>query len=298
METQIAAETTISLIPSLVKLSPLSVPDLTLIRLLTVSGVSLIGANITDLYMLDIQKWIIPTFITITHIVSSYLGFKLLPNVWSQVLFYMYPFFILIGSYILLQKSIKLFDVIWFIPLIYFIYLLYDHKQTKRQNKDDPEISTFDWVVGVISILVSSITEAAYFLYFLQNPLSGSWNRLAVSYIGAAVLYLAYYTITRQNQKDKKKEKTPRSWLFAILWNCVIAGFGYWARFYSIDKVEPIVYSAISYTGLITGHIFAVLFGIEKITRIDIISIIGVLFSIMGLTFTPHLLGTNSLLVG
>lgn len=300
METLLAAETTLSLIPSLVKMSPLSVPDLTLLRLAAVGAVSLIGADLTDLYSLDISQWFYPTIITIVHVVSSYLGFKLVPNVWSQVIFYSYPFFILIGSSIFLNESIKLFDIMWFIPLMFFIYLLYaDTIENSNKDKREKEknITTFDWTVGIVALLVSALTEASYFIFFRKFPLSGSWNRLAVSYIGAAFIYLIYYLATRQNQKDIKKEKTPRSWLFAIMWNVIVAGFGYWARFYSIDKVEPIVYSALSYTGLITGHIFAVLFGIDAFAKVDVVSILGVLFSILGLTLTPHLLGSSSILV-
>ena len=104
METNVllASETLLSSIPSLIKMSPLSVSDLTLLRLITVGGISLFGADIGGLYQLDISRWVIPTAITIVHIVSSYLGFRMLPPVWSQVIFYTYPFFILIGSYILL----------------------------------------------------------------------------------------------------------------------------------------------------------------------------------------------------
>jgi uncharacterized membrane protein len=174
METLLAAETTLSTIPSLVKMSPLSTPDLTLIRLLAVSGVSLAGASLSDLYALDIQHWIVPTAITITHIVSSYLGFKLMPNVWSQVLFYSYPFMILVGSYFILNESLKLFDILWFIPLFFFIYLLYTETvdpKSDQKKKEMKEMSTFDWTVGTAALLTSAATEAAYFLYFLSNPI-------------------------------------------------------------------------------------------------------------------------------
>lgn len=295
METQIASEMTLSLIPSLVKMSPLSVPDLTLLRLLTVSGISLFGADLNALYSLPITEWVYPTIITIAHIVSSYLGFKLVPNIWAQILFYTYPFFILIGSYMILKKPIRIFDIIWFIPLMFFIHLLYvDTQQSQQELKR--QASAFDWMVGISALLVSSLTEAAYFLYFLVYPMVGSWNRLGISYIGAAILYTLYYLVTRQFEKHTQNEKKPRNWLFAMLWNTIVAGFGYWGRFYSINKVEPLLFSAISYIGLITGHIFAVLFGLDILTKTDIISIMGVLFSILGLTFTPYVLNAPSIL--
>lgn len=168
------AETILSLIPSLVKMSPLSTPDLTLIRLLTVSGVSLVGAQASELYALDIQQWIIPTAITITHIVSSYLGFKKMPNVWSQVIFYSYPFMILVGSYLILNESIRLFDVLWFVPLFFFIYLLYTETidpSSKQKKTEMKEMSSFDWTVGTAALLISAATEAAYFLYFMYYPI-------------------------------------------------------------------------------------------------------------------------------
>jgi predicted exporter len=77
----------------------------------------------------------------------------------------------------------------------------------------------------------------------------------------------------------------------------VIAGFGYWARFHSLNKVPPLIFSGLSYTGLITGYVFAVLFGIDALTKIDIVSIVGVLLSILGLTFTPYGMGSESLLI-
>ena len=303
METQVVAETILSLIPSLVKMSPLSTPDLTLIRLLTVSGVSLVGAQASELYALDIQQWIIPTAITITHIVSSYLGFKKMPNVWSQVIFYSYPFMILVGSYLILNESIRLFDVLWFVPLFFFIYLLYTETidpSSKQKKTEMKEMSSFDWTVGTAALLISAATEAAYFLYFMYYPIQGSWNRLGVSYIGAAILYTIYYFVTKQNKKHRSKSTPPvttGSWVFALAWNLVIAGFGYWARFYSINKVPPLLFSGISYIGLITGYVFAVLFGIDVLTKVDVISIAGVLISILGLTFTPYIMGSESLLI-
>ena len=289
-QVQIASETTLSIIPSLIKMSPLSVPDLTLLRLVTVSALSLFGANLGALYALDISRWIIPSAITITHIVSSYLGFRLLPPVWSQVLFYSYPFFILIGSNLILSKSIRMFDILWFIPLLSSIYLLYTDENQTSKKVEHEEISTFDWTVGIVSLLVSAATEAAYFLYFLSYPLVGGWNRVAISYIGAAIIYTLYYIATNQYNKQKDTKK-PANWLFAIVWNIVISGFGYFGRFWSQDKVAPILYSAISYVGLITGYIFSVLVGQDTVTKVDIVSLVGVLFSILGLTYTPILIG-------
>jgi drug/metabolite transporter (DMT)-like permease len=154
-------------------------------------------------------------------------------------------------------------------------------------------MGTFEWSVGTISILISAITEAGYFIYFLSNPLGSSWNRLGVSYIGAAILYGIYYIITNQStktNKDDKKEKKPRNWIFAIIWNLVIAGFGYWGRFSSQDTVSPLLYSALSYTGLLSGYSISVALGQDALTKTDIVSILGVLFSILGLTFTPILM--------
>ena len=295
METLIASEITLSTIPSLIKMSPLSVPDLTLLRLIAVSLVSFIGLDIGTIYNLDIQQWLYPTLITIVHIVSSYLGFRMLPTVWSQVLFFTYPFFILIGSYIVLQKSIKLFDVMWFIPLLSSIYLLYSDvnnvENKKKEKESGHKMGTFEWTVGVVSILISAATEAAYFIYFLSNPLDGSWNRLGVSYIGAAILYAIYYFITNQTQKSNDNKK-PRNWVFAIVWNLVIAGFGYWGRFQSQDTVSPLLYSALSYTGLLSGYGISVALGQDALTKTDIVSILGVLFSILGLTFTPSFMAS------
>lgn len=295
METLIASEITLSTIPSLIKMSPLSVPDLTLLRLIAVSLVSFIGLDVGTMYNLDIKEWLYPTIITIVHIVSSYLGFRMLPTVWSQVLFFTYPFFILVGSYVVLNKSIKLFDIMWFIPLLFSIYLLYldvDNKENKKKQKElGKKMGAFEWSVGIVSILISALTEAAYFIYFLYNPVEGSWNRLGVSYIGAAILYTIYYLLTHQSQKHIEHKK-PRNWLFAILWNIIVAGFGYWGRFYSQDKVSPLLYSALSYTGLLSGYGISVLLGQDAMTKTDIISIIGVLFSILGLTFTPSLMST------
>lgn len=231
-----ASETALSLIPSLIKMSPLTVPDLTILRLLSVAGISMVGANLVDLYHLDISRWIIPTCITIVHVVSSYIGFRMIPPVWTQVIFYTYPFMILIGSYLILSKQIRIFDVVWFIPLLFSIYILYtdvnNKKNIQHRKETDTELGTFEWVVGIVSLLLSAGTEAAYYLYFLQFPLSGSWNRVAVSYIGAAIVYSIYYIATQQYNKFTTKKK-PKHWLFALLWNVVISGFGYFGRFWS-----------------------------------------------------------------
>ena len=250
-----------------------------------------------DLYSLDISQWIYPTVITIVHVVSSYLGFRMVPPAWSQVIFFTYPFFILVGSFILLNKSIKLFDIIWFIPLLFSIYTLYkdinNKDKVKHRKNTNRQLGMFEWTVGIISLFVSAATEASYYLYFLEYPLAGSWNRLGVSYIGAALLYSLYYFITGQHNKFTKNKK-PRHWLFAMVWNVFISGFGYFGRFWSLDKVQPIVYSALSYTGLITGYIFSVLLGLDVVSKADIISILAILFSILGLTFTPSLIATST----
>jgi len=69
--------------------------------------------------------------------------------------------------------------------------------------------------------------------------------------------------------------------MYVVLGNIMIATLGYAFRFLSIPRVEPVIFSIISYTGIFTVVLYNLLFKLEVIGIKKILSLLSLFVSLV-----------------
>ena len=175
--------------------------------------------------------------VNLIHIYSSYLGFQKLDSGVAYSLFYTYPFFILLfsGNPILL---------IYLLPLVGIIFLTYS--SWKEQSKKN-------LIIGIIAILIASLTETG--IYFIVKRLNekNSWIPLFIAYFLPSLLITA---ILNKNVIPKEEIKNKTKLVLLLVGNAVIGSLGYFLRFYTINKLSTMTYSSLSYFGIFMAYVY------------------------------------------
>jgi drug/metabolite transporter (DMT)-like permease len=65
----------------------------------------------------------------------------------------------------------------------------------------------------------------------------------------------------------------------ALVINGVIGAIGYWLRFYSVYRLEPSIYSILSFFGIIMAYIYGIMFDNESINWMKIAAILLIILS-------------------
>jgi drug/metabolite transporter (DMT)-like permease len=69
--------------------------------------------------------------------------------------------------------------------------------------------------------------------------------------------------------------------LILLLLNGIIGSVGYFLRFYSINKISVLLFSILSYFGIITAYLYGYIFNNEKFTlQNSIVTIIIILINL------------------
>jgi len=175
--------------------------------------------------------------VNLIHIYSSYLGFQKLDSGVAYSLFYTYPFFILLfsGNPILL---------IYLLPLVGIIFLTYS--SWKEQSKKN-------LIIGIIAILIASLTETG--IYFIVKRLNekNSWIPLFMAYFLPSLVITA---ILNKNVIPKKEITNKTKLVLLLVGNAVIGSLGYFLRFYTINKLSTMTYSSLSYFGIFMAYVY------------------------------------------
>lgn len=266
------------LISPLIQLTPnLTIPDLSILRFIILSAIFSTTANFTDLYNLDIQYWWQPSIANIIFTVFSYLGTRLLTPTWSLSLISLLPFAHIIYGWSFESSPIRPIDIIWFFPVLYAFYILYQTANKPKSKEKD--IHYFDWYVGIISIIL------ALFALTYQNKLLDSFpiqNKSIQGFVtnsGAAILYLIYYAFT---QTPITTDKRPRHWLFGLSWNAIIMWF------ISVQFTSDSFHSIWNLLGILSAYVISLICGLDIFEKEDIIAFISLSSGLFGLSMMPE----------
>jgi drug/metabolite transporter (DMT)-like permease len=198
------------------------------------------------------------SLLTLLHVFVSYKGFLLLEGGIAYTIFYMYPLLILLLS------GVK-FNYILLLASFIGVLLLSDESFKNIKDKET-ENTTFKYK-GLLYILGATITEALIYFSIKKINTTNSWNHVFLSYFIGAVILTGYLNI---NIKDKFNEKITKS----LVINSLIGSIGYYLRFYSISRLSPLLYSVLSYFGVVMSHVYGIAFNNEVLTIKKIIGTI------------------------
>ena len=245
---KILSEALLSLYPVFVKHIDLPIQTQMWSRFFTYSFFSMFFIDKTIVPLITSWDGILLMIVTMVHVFVSYQGFLLLESGISYALFYTYPLFIYLGTYFSIHPY-------FIFPLLGTWLMYYDNKEIN--------------LVGMIMILLAAITEAMIYFIVRRIKTPNPWNHVFISYVLGAILFSVFI-------KDVQKLKSV-STLLSVGINAIIGLIGYLLRFYATTRLSPILFSFLSYIGIIMAFIYGIIFSQESITFYKILSTILIL---------------------
>jgi len=248
----VGSEVTLALYPILIKTIPTSLDTQLFYRFLVFTVFGFVFATQKDIF----QTWGTATglfrslglgALTLLHVSLSYYAFEQLPTGTAMSLFYTYPIWNLLGAMIGFQESFSVTNL--FLISTAFLGTLLIARDTKDEKKKE-----IHWK-GISAALLSAITESAMYFAVRTAAQPNPFFSILELY-PAAFLYLIGYLFSRKLPVDISfKTVQP-----LVLFNLIIGFFGYAIRFYAIPRVSTIVFSLLSFFGVIASFAWGNLF--------------------------------------
>jgi drug/metabolite transporter (DMT)-like permease len=251
------SEAALALYPILIKTVPTNLPTQLLSRLITYSILGFVFASPSDIQ----QTWgnlpgILRSFglgaITLVHIASSYFAFDSLPTGISMSLFYTYPIFNILGAALFFQESFGLQEIaLVFLAFIGAILLSFAHKNSVESTNESMNWSS----TGIFAGILAALTESA--MYFAVRTAKQPDPFFAVLELYPAALPLLLGALFFMKSPIDLRLS---SWTPMILFNTLVGFVGYCLRFYAIPRLSTVVFSLLSFVGVIASFVWGYLF--------------------------------------
>jgi drug/metabolite transporter (DMT)-like permease len=253
----IGSEAALALYPLLIKNVPTNLATQVVSRALVYSGLAYFFASQSDVMMTwgNLQGILRSSslgLLTLFHIGSSYYAFQELPTGVSISLFYTYPIWNLLGAAIGFGESFSLIQIS--LVLIGFagaVLVAYGNKDPDPQKQKDP----FKWK-GVVAALFAALSESAMYFAVRTAERPSPFYAILELYPGALLALLPVLWYTKSSIDFR-----PQVWARMLSFNTLIGFLGYALRFYAIPRVSTVVFSLLSFVGVLAsfgwGYLFA-----------------------------------------
>lgn len=170
-------------------------------------------------------------------------------------LFYTYPIWNLIGAAIGFGETFTLVQVLLVtLGFVGAVLVAYGNKETDPQKQKDP----FNWK-GLLAGLLAALTESA--IYFAVRTAERPSPFYAVLELyPMALLVMIGFAVVSKSSVDTR----PEVWARMLSFNTLIGFIGYCLRFYAIPRLPTVMFSLLSFVGVISSFVFGYLFVNEK----------------------------------
>lgn len=247
----VASEVLLSAYPLLIKRIDMSVVFQTGLRLFVFTVLAALIGTAPSLDVLASTETVLMGGTYLLHIFSSYTAFSLLSAGNAMALFYTYPLWNILGTALLLGEQLDFTTLPWIgVALAGAIALA----QPTAKN----------WSLGgVVMALTAALTETAVYLWFkthsekeTQDPTP--WTKMVQMFGGGGLLWaLAAATATVAGLTTAHMFRSSLSGLAAILGFNALVGFGGYAlRLYMIPKVSTVLFSSLSFFGIVSAYLY------------------------------------------
>lgn len=245
------SEVLLSAYPLLIKRIDMSVVFQTGLRLFVFTVLAALIGTVPPLDVLASTETILMGGTYLLHIFSSYMAFSLLSAGNAMALFYTYPLWNILGTSLLLGEQLDLTKIPWIgVALAGAIALA----QPTAKN----------WSLGgVVMALTAALTETAVYLWFKSHPKEETkdptpWTKMIQMFGGSGLLWaLAIATATIAGLTTTYMFRSSLSGLAAILgFNALIGFGGYALRLYMIPKVSTVLFSSLSFFGIVSAYLY------------------------------------------
>lgn len=247
----IGSEIVLALYPLLIKLVPTNLWTQLLARFLVytvLAGFLADWSNIQETWLTASGATTSMVFgsLSLVHVFLSYFAFSRLPSGEAMSLFYTYPIWNLLGASFLYGETFSLLQVGLVLVSLVGVYFV--------TKKDESDKESLDWK-GIAAGLGAALTESLmYFVVRTKSP--NPFYSILQLYPGGLVPLIA--GIFMQQAPISTNGSV---WLPLILFNAFVGFAGYALRFYAVPKVKTIVFSLLSFFGVLAsfgwGYLFA-----------------------------------------
>lgn len=195
------------------------------------------------------------------HVGVSYKAFSDLPAGNAMAIFYAYPIWNLIGAYFIFNERIPWYQMPWIVLALAGMLMIAQPNVGTLLNAEKP--------LGLLAAVFSGITESMIYFFFrlLGNKqttfrgmfeLYGGSLAWMVPVVGLASLF------ANANTSLPKLDLSTKSWVPMILFNALVGFIGYSMRFAAIPYVSTMIFSVLSFFGIVAAFVFGYLFEGEK----------------------------------
>jgi drug/metabolite transporter (DMT)-like permease len=266
--TTIASEIVLSLYPILIKVVDTGLDSQLLARTTTFAVLALALTSASSLTAVFQQPFtlLILGALNFAHIGTSYLAFQDLPAGPAMALFYTYPFWNLLLSWLVLGDKINLATLPWFLLAFvgsWFVVRSMTKEEVFEDKKTNEESNHI--FRGVFAALAAAFTESGIYLVTRSLDATTPFAMMFQLYGGALVLLLVGLLGFGKPLISDTKIST---WLPLIGFNALIGFIGYALRFWSIPRLSVTVFSILSFVGVFSAYIFGLRF-INEVPKWD-----------------------------
>ena len=280
---KVLSELTLATYPVFIKIVDISFIKKLIYRFFAFCLISIFFCDINVLkkYLFN-KDGLLLSFYTLIHIIASYKGYELLDGGVANSILYIYPL-------IILYFNNKKYIIIYFLILVGLILLSLDHFIKKNKINSDKKDVQITYVKGFFCMLIAAITEALIYFSILNIKTTNNWNHIFISYFFGLILVISFFIINIKIEHESLKENLviDKKNLIFLLFNVFAALFGYYLRFYSMDKINYKLYAILSYLGIFMTYFYSYMFNNEKLTYLNFIGSLIIILSNVYLLFQP-----------
>jgi drug/metabolite transporter (DMT)-like permease len=251
----VGSEVALALYPILIKTVPTDLGTQLLARFLTYTVLGLTFASGMDIerswgWGKGAARSLALGTLTLFHVGTSYYAFQQLPAGAAMTLFYTYPIWNLVVAAFLYGDIPSPAQIALLVAAFVGVGLV----AAGTEKGVEEEEKQINWK-GVLAGLAAALTETA--MYYVVREVSQPSALLSILelYPGALVGLLTYY-LAQAKVPDFSKE----TWLPLLLFNAIVGFLGYTLRFYAIPRVTPLIFSLLSFIGVIASFVWGWVF--------------------------------------
>ena len=271
----VVSEVLLSLYPILVKVVPTNFDTGLLARFGVFTVASLIFYSGQPIHL---GKVFLYGLVTLFHVVTSYTAFSNLSAGTSMSLFYTFPIMNIIAGILFLGETIS-FRAIFFVLLGFAGTLLLSQEIPNEEVKGEKPIEV-PQSLAIWAGLLAAFSETLMFLVIRDTKTTNPIDSMLQLYPGAFILF-GLYVLLGQRTIDTNPVNLAKLGLF----NLIIGFGGYTLRAYSINKVSTVVFSLLSFVGVLSSYAFGKLFVGETSSWKTYLGAMLIACSAAGITF-------------
>lgn len=260
------SEVVLSGYPLLIKLVDTSVFFQVGLRMAVFTGMAALSSLLTTVPLPAIGSLLTAETVAVgalnlVHVAGSYIGFEQLPGGNAMALFYTYPIFNILGAALAFGERIPISSLPWIALAAVGAVTLSAPTAT-------------NWTaMGVVGALIAAFTETGIYLWFKQQDAGDTatmtsetpWRKMIQMYGASGVFWIIGAVIAAAlGWIGARTFRVGSGGMSSILLFNAIVGFGGYAlRFFLIPRVSTVIFSALSFFGVISAYLLSWMFAGE-----------------------------------